>query len=98
MKHLINILAVFALLGSMTAFSSKVEASSVDRAYENCIEQAVSKTESDLEGQRMPERHRKQVLEKFNKLAASTCSMVKEQCEKSPEGPVCLGLIEKYTK
>lgn len=57
-------------------------------AYGNCVKQIMEQSNEKNQG-KIPEDMNRQ-------LAEAACKIVKTECEKDPDGPVCKSLQDKY--
>jgi hypothetical protein len=81
------VLAVFVLgVGCKGQESSSSDPAS--KAYETCVEQVMKEGDEKNPGKLPPEVNRQ--------LAEAACKIVKTECAKDPDGPVCQALLKKY--
>lgn len=58
------------------------------KAYQRCVEQTMDECDIKNKGKIPPELNRQ--------LAEAACKIIKTECEKDPEGPVCQSLVKEY--
>ena len=86
------LIALFILFYACGKSNSVDESNPVEQAYSNCVKQTIKQLRNNNKGKKFPP----QVWKALEKSAESTCQIIKRECEKNPDGPVCQGLLKKY--
>jgi len=88
----LTVLILFLLMigcGEEPSTRSNKELPAYLDAYQKCIEQIMEDSQIKNKGKIPPEVNRQ--------LAEAACKIIKTECEKDPDGPICQSLIEKYS-